>query len=150
MAFTTRPGPNDNGILDVNVVGNINNVKVNIVSHLDNSPGVEDNHSGPFKQQLDKNLGEVIPTMISNLKDKLSGSGQFVFPGIGVFDFVNPMMSRYGHLLAQVKYKVYVEEKCFLDIRRLTGTEYLRKRCSFPASQKSGSRWWWILPPRLP
>ena len=105
MQFSTRPGPNNNGILDVNVIGGADNVKVTINPTLNNSPGVEDNHSGPFKQQLDKNLGEVIPTMIDNLKQKLSGSGQFVFPGNGVFDFVNPMMSRYGHLLAQVKYK---------------------------------------------
>ncbi|KAL7952482.1 hypothetical protein V8C34DRAFT_299221 [Trichoderma compactum] len=118
MAFSTRKGENDNGVLDVNVVGGADNVKVTINPTLNNSPGVEDNHSGPFKEQLDSNIGRVIPTMINNLKQKLSGSGQFVFPGNGVFDFVNPMMSRYGHLLAEVKYKPLTKSNCsFLESR---------------------------------
>ncbi|KAI1109254.1 hypothetical protein F5Y14DRAFT_40251 [Nemania sp. NC0429] len=114
MQFGTRPGPNNNGILDVNLIGGADNVKVTIIPTLNHTQGVEDHHSGPFKTQLDYNLGQVIPTMINNLKQKLSGSGQFVFPGNGVFDFLNPMMSRYGHLLAQVKYKPLTKKQLFV------------------------------------
>ncbi|CAK7218948.1 hypothetical protein SEUCBS140593_003727 [Sporothrix eucalyptigena] len=114
MQFTTKPGPNNNGVLHVFVIGGEDNVKVTINPKIDNTDGVEDNHSGPFKEKLDDNLGQVIPTMIKNLQQKLAGSGQFVFPGNGVFDFVNPMMSRYGHLLAEVKYKPLTQKQLFV------------------------------------
>lgn len=103
LDVTTVPGPNNNGVLSI-ILRGFDKKTISVVpdeqhEHLENG-----NFAIAFREQLQYNFEQVIPTLVKNLQEKLKGRN-FVFPGNGVFDFSNPIFGKYGHLLAQVKYK---------------------------------------------
>jgi hypothetical protein len=46
--------------------------------------------------QFEKSLGAVLDSALDRVKQRLSKSNQFHFPGTGAYSFTNPMFTKWG------------------------------------------------------
>ncbi|KAF1844453.1 uncharacterized protein K460DRAFT_419358 [Cucurbitaria berberidis CBS 394.84] len=58
-----------------------------------------------MRRFIEERLKEKIPRIMENIRRKFEGAGRFVYPGNGRLIFTNPVINKWGDLLAEVNYR---------------------------------------------
>ncbi|KAF3909942.1 hypothetical protein ABW20_dc0102884 [Dactylellina cionopaga] len=75
-----------------------------VTPFLEHTKMIMNGHDAAFEKNLISSIKEKIPILAQNIKNKLGGSGKFIYPGNGTLKFTNPKFGKWGDLLADVTY----------------------------------------------